>query len=68
VIAMKKTNRADRQKITVKVPADLLARARKISQTGISDAVRQGLEILAAQWARAAASQKEAILRLNWGN
>jgi hypothetical protein len=49
---MKKTNRADRQKITVKVPADLLARARKISQTGISDTVRQGLEILAAQWAR----------------
>jgi hypothetical protein len=49
---MKKTNRADRQKITVKVPADLLARARKISQTGISDTVRQGLEILAAKWAR----------------
>jgi len=37
------------QKITVHVPASLLKRAKRAAQGGISDTVRKGLELLAAQ-------------------
>jgi hypothetical protein len=36
------------RKITVHVRSDLLARAQKASRAGISDTVRKGLELLAA--------------------
>jgi hypothetical protein len=38
----------DRRKITVVVPADLLANAQKVTRAGISETVRKGLELLAA--------------------
>jgi hypothetical protein len=37
------------QKITVHVPKDLLARAQKASNAGISETVRKGLELIAAR-------------------
>lgn len=41
--------RAQTTKITVHVPSDLLKRARRAARGGISEAVRKGLELLAAQ-------------------
>jgi hypothetical protein len=38
----------EEQKITVHVRKDLLARARRASQAGISETVRKGLELVAA--------------------
>jgi hypothetical protein len=38
----------DRRKITVVVYSDLLARAQKASRAGVSETVRRGLELLAA--------------------
>jgi hypothetical protein len=36
------------QKITVEIPADLVARARAASQGSLTEAVRQGLRLVAA--------------------
>ena len=47
--AITKNNR-DR-KITVSVPIDLLARAQKATEEGISATVRKGLELVTRKWA-----------------
>jgi hypothetical protein len=60
---VKNSKHADRQKITVKVPTELLERAQKISGTGISDTIRKGLEILAAHWAYEQRLRKEDKLK-----
>ena len=40
---------AELRKITVEVPADLLAKAQAQSGTGVTQTVREGLKILAAR-------------------
>jgi hypothetical protein len=39
---------AERRKITVEVPAELLERAQKASGAGVTQTVRAGLQLLAA--------------------
>jgi len=36
------------RKITVHVPRDLLARAQKLTRSGVTETVRRGLELVAA--------------------
>ena len=45
--------KAREQKITVHVDKDLLASARRASKSGISETVRQGLQLLSAKEAYA---------------
>jgi hypothetical protein len=67
---------SDTQKITVEVPSDLLARARAASRGNLTEAVRQGLRLVAAGPAyerlrarrgKAPFSRSAATLRLDRG-
>ncbi len=39
------------RRITVKVPTNLLEKAQKISNAGVSETVRKGLQALVTRWA-----------------
>ncbi|MGA9057102.1 MAG: hypothetical protein WB763_11380 [Terriglobia bacterium] len=41
--------KARMRKLTILIPEDLLRRAQKTTQTGVTPTVRRGLQILAAQ-------------------
>ncbi len=53
------------QKITVGIPADLLARAQRASGAGITETVRTGLQLVAASEAYARLRQLRGSVRFS---